>query len=68
MTITGRRLLEVVWVDAVLHDAALDLALERCRSGISLVDAASFLVMRTNGLAEAFAFDRHFRTAGFKLV
>lgn len=61
-------LLDVVWVDDVLHDAALDLSLERNRSRISLVDAASFLVMRANGIAEAFAFDGHFLTAGFALV
>jgi len=61
-------LLRVAWVDAALHEAALDLVLERSRSGISLVDAASFLVMRANGIEEAFAFDGHFRTAGFSLV
>ncbi len=61
-------LLEVVWVDYALHEAALDHALERSRSGISLVDAASFLVMRSSGIEVAFAFDQHFRTAGFSLV
>ena len=61
-------LLDVAWVDSALHEAALDLALERSRSGISLVDAASFLVMRSYGIEEAWAFDRHFRTAGFSLL
>jgi predicted nucleic acid-binding protein len=42
--------------------------LERNRSRISLVDAASFPVMHANGIAEAFAFDGHFLTAGFELV
>jgi predicted nucleic acid-binding protein len=34
----------------------------------SLVDAVSFAVMRERGIAEAFAFDRHFLIAGFTLV
>jgi predicted nucleic acid-binding protein len=61
-------LLDVLWIDAATHEAALDLMLERPRSRISLVDAASFVVMRASGIDEAFAFDRHFRTAGFRLV
>jgi hypothetical protein len=61
-------LLDVLWVDAATHEAALDLMLERPRSGISLVDAASFVVMRASGIDDAFAYDRHFRTAGFQLV
>jgi len=42
-----------------LHEAAPGSLLKRRRAGISLVDAASFLVMRTNGIEEAFAFDPH---------
>ena len=61
-------LLDVVWVEGELHEAALDFVLERSRSGISLVDAASFLVMRANGIEEAFTFDRHFHKAGFAQV
>lgn len=34
----------------------------------SYVDATSFVAMRRLGLREAFAFDRHFSTAGFDLV
>ncbi len=34
----------------------------------SLVDAVSFAVMRQRGIGAAFAFDRHFSTAGFTLV
>jgi predicted nucleic acid-binding protein len=34
----------------------------------SLVDAVSFTVMHERGIAEAFAFDRHFLTAGFSLI
>ena len=34
----------------------------------SLIDAVSFEVMRRNRLTHAFAFDRHFRVAGFELL
>jgi predicted nucleic acid-binding protein len=34
----------------------------------SLTDAVSFEVMRREGLVEAFAYDRNFKTAGFVLV
>jgi predicted nucleic acid-binding protein len=61
-------LLEVKWVDEVLHEEALDLLIQRNRRGLSLVDAASFVVMRRHGIAEAFAYDRHFEDEGFKLV
>jgi uncharacterized protein len=34
----------------------------------SLVDAVSFEVMRSAGIGVAFAFDQHFRVAGFELL
>jgi predicted nucleic acid-binding protein len=38
------------------------------RLQLSLVDCASFEVMRRAGLREAFAFDAHFAASGFGLV
>ena len=61
-------LLDVVWVDRALHEAGLDLMLERGRRQISLVDAVSFVVMRQKNLASALAFDAHFEEEGFSLV
>jgi len=61
-------LLEVVWVGADMHEAGLDLLLERRVRDLSLVDAVSFLVMRQRRLDEVFAFDRHFRDEGFTLL
>jgi uncharacterized protein len=61
-------LLEVVWVDAMLHDAGLDLLLERNKRLLSLVDAVSFVTMRRRSLEEAFAFDPHFEDEGFTLL
>lgn len=61
-------LLQVEWVDEVLHEEALDVLLGRGRRGLSLVDAVSFVAMRRRGLEEAFAYDRHFEEEGFKLI
>ena len=57
-----------VWVGADMHEAGLDLLLERRVRDLSLVDAVSFLVMRQRRLDEVFACDRHFRDEGFILL
>jgi len=61
-------LIDVVWVDEALHDAGLDLLLERRKRQLSLVDAVSFVTMRQRSVADAFAFDPHFEQEGFSLV
>lgn len=61
-------LLDVTWVDAGLHDAGLDLLLDRGKKRLSLVDAVSFVTMRRKDVTEAFAFDPHFEQEGFSLV
>jgi len=54
-----------VWVDETLHNAGLDLLVDRRKRLLSLVDAVSFIVMRQRGVAEAFAIDPHFDQEGF---
>ena len=61
-------LIDVVWVDEALHEAALDLLLERRKRLLSLVDAVSFVMMRQRRIGEAFAFDPHFEAENFSLV
>ena len=61
-------LLDVVWVDAPVHERALDDLLERGNGSMSLVDAASFVVMRAWSIERAFTFDAHFKEEGFGLV
>lgn len=61
-------LIEVVWVDDALHNAGLDLLLDRRRRLLSLVDAISFVTMRQGHVADAFAFDPHFEQEGFSIV
>ncbi len=56
-------------VSAELVTAAVSAWLERFRDQrFSLADAVSFEVMSQDGLEQAFAFDRHFRTAGFEML
>lgn len=61
-------LVDVVWVDETLHNAGLDLLLDRRRRRLSLVDAVSFVTMRQGNVSEAFAFDPHFEEEGFSIV
>jgi predicted nucleic acid-binding protein len=61
-------LIDVVWVDEALHNAGLDLLLDRRKRLLSLVDAVSFVTMRQSHMDEAFAFDPHFEQEGFSLV
>ena len=61
-------LIEVIWVDEAIHNAGLDLLLDRRKRLLSLVDAVSFITMRQKNLDEAFAFDPHFEQEGFSLV
>jgi predicted nucleic acid-binding protein len=61
-------LIDVVWVDEALHNAGLDLLLDRRKRLLSLVDAVTFIMMRQGNVAEAFAYDPHFEQEGFSLV
>lgn len=61
-------LLDVVWVDQDLHEAALDLLVERRKRRLSLVDAVSFVLARREGIDEAFAYDRHFADEGLRMA
>jgi len=61
-------LIDVVWVDEALHEAGLDLLLQRRKRLLSLVDAVSFVMMRQRKIGEAFAFDPHFEAENFSLV
>lgn len=61
-------LLDVVWVDDALHNAGLDILVERRKRQLSLVDAVSFAAMRQSGVDDAFVFDPHFDQEGFEPV
>lgn len=58
----------VRWIDETAHRAALAAVLAAGRRRLSLVDCTSFEVMRSLGVTQAFAFDRHFAHHGFELL
>lgn len=58
---------EVAWIDRELHEAATA-AFLAARGALSLVDCASFEVMRRSGIDAAFAFDRDFARQGFRTI
>ncbi len=57
--------LRVVTVDEATHATALRAFRGAASVGVSLVDQASFAVMRAEGIDQAFAFDGDFATEGF---
>lgn len=61
-------LLEITWLDQATHKAAVGAVLTAARRKLSLVDCASFEVMRRQGIARAFTLDRHFEEQGFVCV
>jgi predicted nucleic acid-binding protein len=60
-------LIEVAWITPELHARAVESHLADLRRRTSLVDHASFALMRERGIEDALALDRHFREAGFRV-
>lgn len=61
-------LLQPLWVDEAIHAAAVASLIAAGRRQLSLVDCASFELMRRNGLTEALALDRDFVEQGFDVL
>ena len=55
------------WIDNEDHAQAVTLLRGRDNRGLSLVDCASFVVMRRYGIMEAMAFDVDFEHEGFSI-
>ena len=60
-----RRTAHVVHIDPAIDEAAWLMLAQHSDKTWSLVDAASFIVMRQMGITEAFTGDHHFIQAGF---
>ncbi|OLC58629.1 MAG: hypothetical protein AUH85_00445 [Chloroflexi bacterium 13_1_40CM_4_68_4] len=60
--------IEVVLVDEALHAQIVAVHLAALPRRTSLVDLASFAIMRERGVNRAFAYDEDFVRAGFDLV
>ncbi len=59
---------EIVWVDRVIHDQSMSALLAANRRDLSLVDCTSFIIIRQIGMEKVFTFDAHFREQGFDLI
>ena len=60
--------LQVLWVDEQAHREAVSALLTAGRRELSLVDCASFGLMRKWAITSAFTFDRHFDEQGFERI
>lgn len=60
--------LRLLWVTRDVHEAAVAAHLAAGRRALSLVDCASFELMRRTGVRKAFAFDPHFRDFGYETL
>jgi predicted nucleic acid-binding protein len=67
-TIEQSSRIECVWSRPDLEDQARQILRQYADQDFSYVDAVSFALMREMEITEAFAFDRHFVTAGFVCV
>ena len=56
-----------IWVDQKAHASATAAMLAYGKNGPSLVDCASFAVMRDSSTEKALAYDRHFTEEGFHI-
>jgi uncharacterized protein len=58
----------VLWVDEVIHTQATSALLVANRRDLSLGDCTSFEILRKNGLDTVFTFDPHFQEQGFNVI
>jgi predicted nucleic acid-binding protein len=61
-------LINIEWINAETHKTGVSALLAASRRKLSLVDCASFEIMRTLGIKTVFAFDPHFAEQGFKCI
>jgi predicted nucleic acid-binding protein len=60
--------LSIEWIGLAQHQAAVSALLTAGRRKLSLVDCASFEIMRRLGITAVFAFDEHFKEQGFTCI
>jgi predicted nucleic acid-binding protein len=57
---------DLVWIDATIHEAAMQLLRSQLDKSYSLCDAVSFIVMQQRNITAALTTDHHFAQAGFE--
>jgi len=61
-------ILNVEFVNLETHRSGTSALLAAAKRNLSLVDCVSFELMRTLGIKTVFAFDAHFKEAGFQVM
>jgi predicted nucleic acid-binding protein len=61
-------IVETIWIDEVLHNLAFEIWFSLGRRKLSLVDCASFVLMRHDKVEKVFGFDKHFTEHGFEIL
>jgi predicted nucleic acid-binding protein len=61
-------LISVHWIDAELHRSAVERLMRIDKRRVSLVDAASFVLMEREGIADVLGLDADFTAEGFRLI
>jgi hypothetical protein len=67
-SLRGSPRLQRVWSDATLESQAENILERYSDQNFSYTDAVSFVVMQEGGIEEAFTFDRHFASLGFRML
>jgi predicted nucleic acid-binding protein len=61
-------IVETLWIDEVRHNLAFEIWFSLGRRKLSLVDCASFVIMRHDKIEKVFGFDKHFTEHGFEVL
>ena len=61
-------IVETLWIDKALHNLALEIWFSLGRKKLSLVDCASFVLMRQEKMEKVFGYDKHFTQHGFEIL
>jgi predicted nucleic acid-binding protein len=67
-SLRGSPRLQKIWADASLESQAEAILEKHTDQDFSFTDAVSFVVMQERGIEEAFTFDSHFATMGFRMI
>ena len=59
---------ETIWIDEARHKLAFEIWFSLGRRKLSLVDCASFVMMRHDKMEKVFGFDKHFTEHGFEVL
>jgi predicted nucleic acid-binding protein len=60
-------LVNISWIDSTIHNTVINNLISLQYQEISLVDFSSFHIMRHHDIYNAFTFDNHFKSQGFKI-